>query len=258
MKYAQIPFYRTLISSSLSFKSFRVVYKETDLLVLAERELIKETLFLIRKVRLPLEAYIAKNPTFLKSLRPLPYDEKAPEIVMEMLKAGEIAEVGPMASVAGAIAERVGSLLIEKGYTSEVVVENGGDIYLNLKRDVKIAIFAGDSPFSGKIVLKLKKELMPCGVCTSSGKIGHSLSFGRTDAITVVHKKAVVADALATAFGNVILSAEDFQKVVSQAKKIENLYGILCVLGDKLLLWGERIEIENFREVSFRNNFFKI
>ncbi len=242
MKYATIPFYRTLVSSSLNF--FRVVYKETDLLVLAEKELAKETLFLVRKIRLPLESYIAKNPYFLKSLTPLPYDEGAPEIVKEMLKAGEIAEVGPMASVAGAIAERVGSLLIEKGYTSEVVVENGGDIYLNLKRETKVAIFAGESPFSGKVALKLKKELMPCGVCTSSGKIGHSLSFGEAEAITVVHKNTAIADALATAFGNIIHSVEDFYKIVSRAKKIENLYGILCIIKDKLLVWGEEIKIE--------------
>lgn len=244
MNYAQVPFYRTLISSGL--KPFRVVYKETDLLVLAEKKLIKETLFYVRKVRAPLEAYIIKNPLFLRSLEPLPEDEKASEIVQEMLKAGKIAGVGPMASVAGVIAEKVGNLLIKKGYTSEVVVENGGDIYLNLKREARVAIFAGDSPFSGKIGLKIKKEFMPCGVCTSSGKIGHSLSFGKAEAITVVHKNTAIADALATAFGNMLNSAEDFSKVITKAKRIKDLLGVLCILEDKLMFWGEKLELETF------------
>lgn len=242
MKYAQIPFYRTLISSSL--KAFRVVYKETDLFVLAERELVRETLFLVRKIRLPLETYIIKNPLFLKSLKPLPYDKEAPEIVKEMIKAGEIAGVGPMASVAGAIAEKVGRALIENGYTLEVVIENGGDIFLDLRKEAKVAIFAGDSPFSGKIFLKIKKEFMPCGVCTSSGKIGHSLSFGRAEAVTVVHKSAAIADALATAFGNMLNSVEDFKKVVKKAQKIKGLLGVLSILENKLLFWGEKLKLE--------------
>jgi len=172
-KYSGIPFYRTLVSSPL--KSFRVVYKETDLFILAEKDLTSETLSLVRSIRLPLEAYILKNPLFLKSLQPLPEDPDAPEIVKTMLKAGMVAKVGPMASVAGAIAEKVGRTLLKKGLTSQIAVENGGDIFVFLKKPVKIALFAGDSPFSGKIALLIKKELMPCGVCSSSGKIGHSL-----------------------------------------------------------------------------------
>ncbi|MCS7199555.1 MAG: UPF0280 family protein [Caldimicrobium sp.] len=242
MKYAHIPFYRTLVSTSL--KSFRVVYKETDLLILAEKELVKESLFLVREVRLPLETYIAKNPFFLKSLEPLPYDEEAPEMVQKMLKAGKVAGVGPMASVAGAIAEKVGTLLIKEGYTSEVVVENGGDIYLNLKRDAKVAIFAGESTFSGKIALKIKKGLMPCGVCTSSGKVGHSLSWGKAEAITVIHKDTALADALATAFGNMLKSSQDFQRVITKAKRLENLWGLFCIVEDQLMLWGKNIELE--------------
>ena len=97
-KYSAIPFYRTFTSTPL--KAFRVVYKETDLYVLAEKDLTSETLALVRKVRMPLESYILKNPPFLKSLDPLPEDPSAPEIVKAMLKAGIIAGVGPMAGVA--------------------------------------------------------------------------------------------------------------------------------------------------------------
>lgn len=241
-KYSGIPFYRTLVSSPL--KSFRVVYKETDLFILAEKDLTSETLSLVRSIRLPLEAYILKNPLFLKSLQPLPEDPDAPEIVRTMLKAGIVAKVGPMASVAGAIAEKVGRTLLKKGLTSQIAVENGGDIFVFLKKPVKIALFAGDSPFSGKIALLIKKELMPCGVCSSSGKIGHSLSFGKADAITVVHKDTAIADALATAFGNILKTKEDFKKIVSKAKKIKDLIGIVAILEDKLFLFGKELKVE--------------
>lgn len=241
-KYSHIPFYRTLVSSSL--KSFRVVYKQTDLFILAEKDLTSETLSIIRNIRIPLEAYILKNPLFLKSLHPLAEDPDAPEIVKTMLKAGLLAKVGPMASVAGAIAEKVGKTLLEKGLTSQVVVENGGDIFLFLKKSAKIALFAGDSFFSGKIALLIKKQLMPCGVCTSSAKIGHSLSFGKADAITVVHKNTAIADALATAFGNILKNQEDFKKIASKAKKIKDLIGIVAILKDKIFFFGKDLMIE--------------
>ncbi len=241
-KFSGIPFYRTIASTPL--KSFRVVYKETDLFVLAEKELISETLEFVRKVRLPLEAYILKNPLFLKSLKPLSEDRTAPDLIRTMFKAGSVAGVGPMASVAGAIAEKVGRFFIEKGLTSQVAVENGGDIFLFLKKDAKVALFAGNSPFSGKIALVIKKELMPCGVCTSSAKIGHSLSFGSVDALTVVHRDTAIADALATAFGNLIDKPEDFKRVVNRAKKIDGLFGVVAILGEKLFLFGKDIKIE--------------
>ncbi len=215
--YSEIPYYRVKVSSSL-FR-FRVVYKQTDLFVLAEKDLTEETLRLVMEIRRPLEAYILKNPLFLKSLVPLPEDPLAPQIVKKMLLAGKVAGVGPMAGVAGAIAEEVGRALLERGLTGEVAVENGGDIFLFLKKEARVSLFAGDSPFSGKIALLIPQELQPCGVCTSSGKVGHSLSFGKADAITVVHKNTAIADALATAFGNMLKDGQRFQKGFSQSRK---------------------------------------
>ncbi|MEZ0343908.1 MAG: UPF0280 family protein [Caldimicrobium sp.] len=241
-KYSGIPFYRTKSHPHLC--GFRVVYKETDLLVLAERDLTEETLKLVIEIRRPLEAYIMNNPLFLKSLVPLPEDPFAPPIVQKMLIAGKVAGVGPMASVAGAIAEEVGKALLEKGLTKEVVVENGGDIFLSLKKEARVSLFAGDSPFSGKIALLIPSSLQPCGVCTSSGKIGHSLSFGKADAITVVHKDTAVADALATAFGNMLKEGEDFKKVTARAEKIEGLLGVFAILKDRFYALSQKIRIE--------------
>lgn len=241
-KFSGIPYYRTFLQSHL--KGFRVVYKQTDLFVLADKDLTDETLRLVREIRKPLEGYIMKNPLFLKSLVPLPEDPSATPMVQRMLFAGRVAGVGPMASVAGAIAEEVGRALLERGLTREVVVENGGDIFLALKKEAKVSLFAGDSPFSGKIALLIPPELQPCGVCTSSGKIGHSLSFGKADAITVVHKDTAVADALATAFGNMLKEGKDFKKVSAKAEKIEGLLGVFAILKDKFYALSQKIRIE--------------
>ncbi len=240
-KFSGIPFYRTLVSSPL--KSFRVVYRETDLFVLAEKKLEKEVLSIVKKIRSPLEAFILAHPEFKSSRVPLSYPEKVPHIVKRMLDAGEVAGVGPMAAVAGAIAEEAGRSLVKKGLSSQVVVENGGDVFLWLKQDARVALFAGDSPFSGKLGLLIKKEFMPCGVCTSSGKIGHSLSLGKADAITVVHKDTAIADALATAFGNLLQTPQDFKKVIVRAEKIKGLLGVVGIIGDRLLLWGKELKI---------------
>lgn len=120
-----------------------------------------------------------------------------------------------------AIAEEVGRALLERGLTGEVAVENGGDIFLSLKKEARVSLFAGDSPFSGKIALLIPQELQPCGVCTSSGKVGHSLSFGKADAITVVHKNTAIADALATAFGNMLKEGKDFKRFQPEQKKLK-------------------------------------
>jgi len=241
-KYSGIPFYRTRIHSHLV--GSRVVYKQSDLFVLAERDLTDVVLKILVEVRRPLEAYLLKNPLFLKSLVPLPDDPEAPELVRKMLEAGKVAGVGPMASVAGAIAEAVGKRLLEKEFTKEVVVENGGDIFLSLKKEARVSIFAGDSPFSGRVALVIPSELQPCGVCTSSGKVGHSLSFGKADAITVIHQDTAVADALATAFGNMLKAGEDFKKIIARAERIEGLLGVFAILRDKLFAFSTKIRLE--------------
>jgi len=240
-KFGEVPFYRTLVSSPL--EAFRVVYRETDLFVLAERKLEREVLSLIKEIRSPLEAFILAHPEFRTSLEPLSYEEAVPPVVRKMLEAGKVAGTGPMAAVAGAIAEEVGKMLVKKELTSQVVVENGGDVFLWLKQDARVALFAGNSPFSGKVGVLIKKEFMPCGVCTSSGKIGHSLSLGKADAITVVHRDTATADALATAFGNLLKTPQDFKKVITRAEKIKDLLGVVGIMGEKIFLWGKGLKI---------------
>ena len=143
----------------------------------------------------------------------------------------------PWASVAGAIAESVGRELLES--SPEIIVENGGDIYLKSSTDRLIGIYAGKSPLTGKVGLEVRGKDTPIGICTSSGTVGHSLSYGQADAAIALSKSAVLADAAATAIGNIIKSAEDIPRAIERAMSIKGLNGIIIIKDDKIGLWGE-------------------
>jgi len=150
--------------------------------------------------------------------------------------AGKVG-IGPMASVAGAIAEFVGTDLL--AFSPEIIVENGGDIYLKSLKKRLIGIYAGKSPLTGKIGLEIDGQDTPLGICTSSGTVGHSLSFGKADAVVVLSQSATLADAAATAIGNLIVQSDDIPRGIEFAKGIEGLTGLLIIKDDKVGLWGE-------------------
>jgi len=206
-------------------------------MILAESDLTKLTEEIIYRVRGPLEGYIARNPEFLRSLTPLPYDKLAPPVVKEMLTAAEICGTGPMAAVAGAIAEQVGLALLRK--SGEVVVENGGDCFIKVNSAVQISIFAGRSKLSNTLALKIYPEKTPLGVCTSSGTVGHSLSFGVADAVTVISTSAALADAAATMTCNRVKSENDIRKAIAFAQKIEGVLGVVVIVGEQIGAWGD-------------------
>jgi len=217
--------------------SFNIVIRETDLYICASSNLKRKAYKLVLKYRDKLEGYIGQHPTFLTSLKPLPIDENAPRIVREMAKAAERVKVGPMASVAGAIAEFVGSELL--AFSPEIIVENGGDIYLKSSEKRIVGIYAGKSPLTDKIGLEINGEDTPLGICTSSGTVGHSLSRGKADAVIVLSKSATLADAAATAIGNLIKQPSDIPNGIEFAKSIEGLKGVIIIKGDNIGLWGE-------------------
>jgi hypothetical protein len=227
--------YRNLIKTDDLVK-FEVIVKETDLLVRAERDLSNETREFVLKYRRQIEAYIEMNPEFQRSLIPLKEDPYAPEIVREMIRTSRLAQVGPMAAVAGAMAESVSKDLLK--LSKEVIVENGGDIYLATSRERTIGIFAGDSPLSLKIGIVIGPEDSPLGVCTSSGTVGHSLSFGKADAVSVLSKSAALADAAATAIGNIVKEKKDIELGLERGKEIEGVLGMLIIVGEKMGVWG--------------------
>lgn len=216
--------------------SFHVMVKETDLYLRAQRSLKEEALKAILEYRISLEEYIERHPNFLTALEPLPVAEDAPQMVRGMAEAAQGAGVGPMAAVAGAIAERVGRKLM--ALSPEVIVENGGDIFLNILSRRTVGVYAGDSPFTGEIALEIEPEETPLGICTSSGTVGPSLSLGRADAVIVLSPSAALADAAATATGNLIREAGDIPKGIAFAQGIAGLRGIVIIKGDRIGVWG--------------------
>jgi ApbE superfamily uncharacterized protein (UPF0280 family) len=154
-----------------------------------------------------------------------------------MIEAGRKAGVGPMAAVAGAVAEYVGRGLMTR--SPDVIVENGGDIFIRTDDPLTIGVFAGNSPLSMKVGLKIDASGNGVGVCTSSGTIGHSLSLGSADAVCVVSSSCALADASATAIGNIVRSAADMKRALAVGQKISGIEGILIIRGDRLGAWGK-------------------
>ena len=182
--------------------TFQVMVKETDLWISAHSDLTASAHTRIKESRRIIEQYIRKYPYFLTSLEPLEVASEVPELIRIMAEAGFKTGVGPMASVAGAVAEFVGRGLLRE--SKEVIVENGGDIFLASENERTVSIFAGKSSFSHNVAIRIPPQRTPMGICTSSGTIGHSKSFGVSDAVTVLSKSTALADAAATAAGNVI------------------------------------------------------
>ncbi|MCK4467741.1 MAG: UPF0280 family protein [Desulfobacterales bacterium] len=231
--------YRNLVHQD-NLVSFRVAVKETDLFVYAAKHFEELTRELVLKHRGYVEAYIEENQDFAKTLDSYRINGPAPIIIKDMAAASEKTGVGPMAAVAGAIAEHVGKDLLS--YTDEVVVENGGDIFIKTDSPVTVGIFAGRSPFSMRIGLRVATKGKPVSICTSSGTIGHSLSLGKADAVCVVSESCSLADAAATSICNHVVSKTDIQKAIEFGKNIDGVTGLVIIMGDKIGLYG-KVEI---------------
>jgi len=228
--------YRNLVKSEDLIK-FEVIVKETDLLIRSERDFSREAKDSVLKYRHQLETYIAANPLFERSLVPIEEIPHLPNIIKEMVRASNLTGVGPMASVAGAIAQSVSEDLLQ--LSNEVIVENGGDIYLATSKERIVGIYAGASPLSLKVGIVIEPKDSPIGICTSSGTVGHSLSFGRADAVCVLSKSAALADAAATAIGNIIREKKDIECGLERAQEIEGVSSVLIIVGDKMGAWGD-------------------
>jgi len=236
MKYVE-RFYRNLVTAG-GLSRYRVVEKETDLQISSDTDLREEALRSLCRHRTTVEDYIAVHPHFLTSLEPLAADDLAPPIVRDMLSAASRAGVGPMASVAGAIAEYVGRDLL--ACCDNVIVENGGDIFLKVSnRGIRVAIFAGESPLSNKITLAIRPEETPLGICSSSATVGHSLSFGSADAVCVKSRSTPLADAVATAICNATGGEGTVKEALQAGTAIEGVSGIVIIEGKTMGALGD-------------------
>lgn len=236
MKYCE-RVYRNKISRNY-LKTYRVTVKETDLFISSDNDLRDIAIKSTHRHRNTIEEYIRLHPEFFTSLLPLKTDKLSPPIIKDMINASSISGVGPMAAVAGAIAEHVGLDILDS--SDNVIVENGGDIFLNTPDSViKVGIFAGESPLSYKIALKIKPEDAPLGICTSSSTVGHSLSLGKADAVCIKSKSTSLADAAATSICNSVKREGDIKKALDIGSKIDGVLGIVIIVGNKMGVFGD-------------------
>jgi hypothetical protein len=220
--------YRSLIAPELAH--WQTQHKQTELFVCAEKRLENLALQAVMQLRAQLDAYIARHPAFAESFVPLAPEKNAPDVVCQMCIAAKAAAVGPMAAVAGAFAVHVGRALLAE--SQQVIVENGGDIFLKTDAQKTVAIYAGQSPLSMKMGIVADTRQAPLAICTSAGTVGPSVSFGHADAAVVVSRDACLADACATRLGNEIKTAADIERALALILNIEGVTGAVAVLGD--------------------------
>jgi len=215
---------------------FRVSVAETDLQIFAQHPLGPEAEAAVRRVRRDIEMYAASHDGFIEGLLPLTAEPGAPDVVRRMCEAGAAYAVGPMAAVAGAVAEHVGRELLRR--SGQVIVENGGDVFFQTSEPPTFGLYAGKaSPFTGRV--RFTPRGTACGgVCTSSGTVGHSLSFGRADAVVALASDTALADAAATAIGNILHTPDDVPRALDLEKERGLLDGLLVAIGGTLAAWG--------------------
>lgn len=226
--------YRNLHTPDL--QSFNVQHEACDLWIALDSSaytpaLQQECQQFIQNKWIELYTYISNDLTFAETLYAYQPNATAPDTAKHMAHAAHKANVGPMAAVAGCFAQELGLHLVSKFDLANIIIENGGDIWLRSDRERIIALHAGTSPLSGKIGL-LIPPTPSLGVCTSSGTVGHSLSFGQADAVTVIAKDAAVADAFATAIANMIHSAQDINTALTSLHP--ELLACVIIMGENI------------------------
>lgn len=216
---------------------FEIVENETDLFIFADKDLKEKAMSAVLKCREELQKFILEHNEFATTFSPYKVPFNSPPLVSNMAWAAKKANVGPMAAVAGAIAERVGLELLK--YSKDVIVENGGDIFIKTSKTRLVGIFAGKSIFSEKLALEIDPNDTPLGICTSSGTVGHSFSYGKADAVVVLAKSASLADAAATAIANVVQDVKTIEDGLALSKKIKGLRGVLIIKDDQMGILGK-------------------
>jgi len=223
--------------------SFRSSWRETDLWVAMDtehyrREAERYTMDRILYYRRVLEEHITLHPEFRDSLTPVLAPGGVHPIIKAMSDSALAAGTGPMSAVAGATAEYICRDILEEFSAEEVIIENGGDIFMKLAAPATVAVYAGSSPLSEKIALLPAPDETPLALCCSSGTVGHSLSFGMADACMIACRSGALADAYATAFCNSVKSADMVYEVTEQALKIPEILSVVIIAGDQVGLGG--------------------
>jgi len=230
-------------------------WKEANLRVCSPKaDLIIDELKRLRRI---LEDYIVRQPDFRFSLLPIDLLPNAPEICARMAAAARPCGVGPMAAVAGAVAEMCVEAAMAEG-AREAIVENGGDIFLASTDTVLVGLYAGDHPLSGRLALRIPPERLPLSVCSSSSRFGHSLSFGDCDLATIVARDGALADAAATLAGNSIKTEADIEPALERVMAISGIQAVLVIKGNRVGVAGDLPTLVRAADHKFAGKTFHV
>lgn len=192
----------------------------------------------LEKLWREMEGYISADPGYGRALAPYFPRPEAPDIMRRMSEAAAKAGIGPMGAVAGAVAKHIAGMLKSRYGCRETIIENGGDIYAEFSSPLDVSVFAGTSPLSERVGFRIPPEYSPLGICTSSGTVGHSLSFGKADAVMIICRDALLADSYATAYANRIQTAEDMGPVMDMINSNGDILGSCAIKNDRIGVAG--------------------
>lgn len=228
------------------FHSFEIQSGEVNLWVAVQAEGFQPEMETVAKAALDgqlavLDAYIAEDTFFRKSLKPHAVPETVPELVQRMAKAGELAAVGPMAARSGALCEHVAKVLLSQFKLDglDLVTECGGDLFLKLNQALTLPVLAGESDISGLVGIEILPEQTPLAVATGAGSKGKPINYGKADAVLLVAKQGAVAGAFAVGLGNLIKSPADVDKVLKRTEVIPEIEAAILVFDDQIGLRGD-------------------
>jgi ApbE superfamily uncharacterized protein (UPF0280 family) len=155
-----------------------------------------------------------------------------------MQEVARLTGVGPMAAVAGAIAQLAAEAAFRAG-AREAIIDNGGDLYIASDAEVTVALYAGENKVGGRLAFAIPPDRLPLSVCSSSSRMGHSMSFGDCDLATVVSRDAALADAAATLAANLVKRPEDIAPTLDRVGEIPGVIGVVLVKADQVGLIGD-------------------
>lgn len=228
--------YRNIIKNKENF-CWRVVYKNTELIISCDKDIKNLIAKPLSDIYRQLKFVIEKDSSFLKSFSPVIVKSFYPPAIKEMCRLSSEFGVGPMASVAGTVNEYLAANLGRN--VKNLFIENGGDLYIKSKRDIKTGVFIKNSFFKNNPVLKIKASSTPCSLCSSSGTFGHSFSMGKCDIAVALSPSSISADAAATAIANSVSRNEDIEKAIEKFKRFSSIRGILIIKDDRIGIWGK-------------------
>lgn len=215
------------------YRSFS--WKETNLRIASDGfDLVTGA---VVEARRALERYIGRHPEFLTALVPVDLLDNPPEAARRMAAAARLTGLGPMAAVAGTLAQ-IGAEAAMAAGCREAIVENGGDIFIHAESEVTIGLFAGNHAIGSTLAFRVDPADLPLALCSSSSRMGHSTSFGRCDLATVAAREGALADAAVTLVCNRIRNEHDLTPVLDEVGAIPGIDGILAMIDGKIGLWG--------------------